>query len=48
MYNLVCVHPFGTFVRGQVITDPAEVQKHLTEREKHFVKVPAPVVTDSK
>ena len=38
-FKLVCVHPFHAFARGQMVTDPKEVARHLAEREKHFVKV---------
>lgn len=41
-YHLICVHPFGVYAKGDKITDPAEVAKHLTDREHHFVRVPAP------
>jgi hypothetical protein len=38
-YHLVCVHPFGKYVKGQVITDDAEVAKLLEDRENHFNRV---------
>jgi hypothetical protein len=47
-YELVCVIPFKKFKKGDRITDPAEVQKHLNTRHTHFVKVAvadAPQVT---
>lgn len=42
MYNLVCVHPFHGYDKGQIVSDPAEVAKFLKDREHHFVKIPAP------
>ena len=41
-YHLVCVHPFDSYIRGQKITDQDEVERHLNDREHHFVRVPAP------
>lgn len=40
MFKLIVVHPFKGFVKGQVISDQAEVGKHLVDREHHFVRVP--------
>ena len=41
-YELVCVHPFGKYVKGQHVTDQAEIEKLLAEdRGRHFVKIPA-------
>lgn len=41
-YHLVCVHPFGKYVKGQVVTDQDEVKKLRHDREHHFVKIAAP------
>jgi hypothetical protein len=41
-YHLVCVHPFGKYTKGQVITDEAEVTTLLDDREHHFVRIAAP------
>jgi hypothetical protein len=41
-YHLVCVHPFGKYDRGQMITDPIEVEVLLEDREHNFVRVAAP------
>lgn len=41
-YHLVCVHPFDSYVRGQLITDATEVEKLLGDRDHHFVRIPAP------
>lgn len=41
-YNLVCVHPFGNYEKGQVVSDKDEVAKLSVEREQNFVRVPAP------
>ena len=40
-YALVCVHPFGNFQKGQVVTDPADVAKyqHEEDRMHHFVRI---------
>lgn len=40
-YHLICVHPFGKYVKGQKVTDAAEVSKLLADREHHFVRVNA-------
>ena len=40
-YNLLCVHPFGKYTKGQIVTDPTEVAKLLTDREHHFVRIAA-------
>lgn len=41
-YHLICVHSFGKYVKGQMITDPEEVALLLEDREHHFVRIPAP------
>jgi hypothetical protein len=41
-YHLICVHPFGKYVRGQKVTDQDEVEKLRKTRDRHFVKTPAP------
>lgn len=41
-YHLVCVHPFDKYTKGQMITDEAEVEKLLPDREHHFVRIAAP------
>ena len=38
-YKLVCTAPFHGFNKGDVITDPGEVETHLAKRDHHFVKV---------
>lgn len=54
MFNLMCVHPFGNYAKGQMITDPDEVAKLQEDREHHFVRIArsepelAPVVDESK
>jgi hypothetical protein len=40
-FYLVCVHSFGKYSKGQMITDEAEVEKLLSDREHHFVKIAA-------
>jgi hypothetical protein len=40
--HLVCVHPWGPYKRGHRVTEPAEVERLKKQREKHFVRVPAP------
>jgi hypothetical protein len=41
-YHLVCVHPFGKYTKGQMITNEAEVAELLEDREHHFVRIPVP------
>ena len=41
-YKLVCTIPFHGFNKGDQVTDPAEVEKHLAKRDHHFVKVWVP------
>jgi hypothetical protein len=41
-YHLVCVHPFGKYTKGQMVTDEAEVTTLLDDREHHFVRIAAP------
>ena len=41
-FYLICVHPFGKYTKGQMITDPAEVATLLNDREHHFVRIAAP------
>lgn len=40
-FYLICVHAFGKYEKGQMITDEAEVQTLLSDREHHFVRIPA-------
>lgn len=40
--KLVCTADFHGHRKGQEVTDPAEVARHLAEREHCFVKVWAP------
>jgi hypothetical protein len=41
-YHLVCVHPFGKYVKGQMVTDPMEVAILMDDRDHHFVRITAP------
>ncbi|NPU23940.1 hypothetical protein [Bradyrhizobium denitrificans] len=41
-YHLVCVHPFHGYDKGQIVTDPAEVDALMAERDHHFVRIDAP------
>lgn len=41
-YHLVCVHPFGVYAKGQLITDEAEVDSLMDDRDHHFVRITAP------
>jgi hypothetical protein len=47
-YHLICVHPFGKYVKGQKITDPALVEQLRKARDRHFVKIPAPAAESAK
>jgi len=38
-YFLICVHPFGKYEKGTMITDAAEVATLLLDREHHFVRI---------
>ena len=40
-YHLICVHPFGKYVKGQKVTDSDEVAQLTKDREHHFVRVNA-------
>ena len=40
-YHLICIHPFGKYVKGQKITDPNEVAALMKDRDHHFVRVAA-------
>lgn len=42
-YHLVCVHPFGKYDRGKMITDPLEVEVLSEDREHNFVRIAIPV-----
>lgn len=49
MFHLVCIHPFGKYERGQVVTDQEEVKALMADRDHQFVRrnvpdEPAPVV----
>ncbi len=41
-YDLVCVHPFGDYTKGQRVSNRDEVAKLLAEREENFVRVAVP------
>lgn len=43
-YHLVCVHPFGKYTKGQMITDSDEVNELLPDREHHFIRIAIPSV----
>jgi hypothetical protein len=48
-YHYVCVHPFGKYVKGQMITDAEEADEVLQHHEHRFVRIaipaaPAPTV----
>jgi hypothetical protein len=47
-FHLVCVHPWGPYKRGHRVTDPQEVDRLQQQRDKHFVRVPAPVSMKAK
>jgi hypothetical protein len=39
-FYLVCVHPFANYVRGQQVTDEAEIRALLADdRINYFVRV---------
>lgn len=46
-YHLICVNPFGKYSRGQMITDPLEVEVLLDDREHQFVRIEAPNAPDA-
>jgi hypothetical protein len=41
-YHLICVHPFGAYEKGQLVTDADEVKALLVNRDHHFVRIAAP------
>lgn len=41
-YYLVCIHPFGKYTKGQMITDPEEWAKLADDHEHHFVRIAIP------
>ena len=45
-YHLICVHPFGKYDKGQMITDQNDVAALLDDREHNFVRIAAPDVPD--
>jgi len=45
-YHLVCVHPFGKYVRGQMITDAEEWAELVDDHEHSFVRIPVPQEPD--
>jgi hypothetical protein len=45
-YHLVCVHPFGKYTKGQMVTDEAEVTTLLDDREHHFVRIAVPAAPE--
>ena len=46
-YHLICVHEFGKYAKGQMITDPLEVEVLLEDREHNFVRIDAPDAPDA-
>jgi hypothetical protein len=44
-YHYVCVHPFGKYVKGQMITDEEEAAKVLDDHEHRFVRIAVPAAT---
>jgi hypothetical protein len=48
MFNLVCVHPFGKFEKGDIVTDADEIARLMAEdRDHHFVRIAAPEVEET-
>lgn len=43
-FHLVCVQPFGKYVKGQMITDPREVDELQEDRDHHFVRIYIPAI----
>lgn len=41
-FHLVCINPFHNYTKGQMITDPDEVDKLQEDREHHFVRIAIP------
>ena len=43
MFNLVCVHPHGKYVKGQTVTDDEEIKQLMADdRDHYFVRVARP------
>jgi len=42
MFHLVCVTPFHNYTTGQIVKDPAEIEKLTGGKDHHFVRIPAP------
>ena len=41
-YHLICVHPFGKYTKGQIVTDDAEIEAlRLNDRHHYFVRIAA-------
>ena len=38
-YHLVCVHPFGKYQKGDVVTDPEEWARLADDHEHRFVRI---------
>ena len=47
-FNLVCIHPFHGYEKGQLVSDPGEVENLLKDRDHHFVKIAAPPAEETK
>ena len=47
-YNLICVHPFGNYSKGQLIDNQDEVLSLSDDRGHHFVRVAAPEAEEAK
>lgn len=41
-FHLICTEPFKQYRKGDIVTDPAEVAKHINDREHHFIRIAAP------
>lgn len=41
-YHLICIQPFGKYVKGQMITDAKEVASLLEDRDNHFIRIAIP------
>jgi hypothetical protein len=37
--SLICIHPFGRFIKGQRVTDKVEVKRLMKDRGHCFVQV---------
>jgi hypothetical protein len=49
-YHVIIVHPFThhqtgkNYVKGQMVTDPDEVEMLHEDKEHHFIRIAAPTV----